>query len=480
MSDPRTSPDPTPLVAAGEPSAPGTSTKLAEGKPFKRYLLFYALGLMGFFMTWGAVNGILLPNHVQAIEFDKFFTGADSGVDLQQLNDLKAQVDDGAVIPTGEQERLLGVLEKFESARAQGLSVITAIGLFVSMFIQPITGVLSDRMRSPWGRRAPWIAAGAVLGGLALIGLRQSSTILLVAVCWGFGQLVINVGQGPLLTTVADRVDESKIGTASAISGLGSMFGGVAGALVGGVLFTQFGLDAYYPFVLMLLFCALVFVYFARDRSSMALQVEPINWRGFFQAFVTPLRDSDFRWVWIAKIAMMFGYAVSHAFSIYMLQSYVQPSLSLTEATKTAPLLQLAGLPCMLVTMVLVGRWSDRMGRRKPFVFWASILMAASMLVPLVWATVPGLFVQAVIGGIALGAFVVVDQALFIDVIPDKKTAGRDLGMANLAGNFGQAIGPVAAGQVVAITAGYSMVWVVSLVVVVVAAFAILPVKRAK
>ncbi|MGQ4407323.1 MFS transporter [[Kitasatospora] papulosa] len=102
------------------------------------------------------------------------------------------------------------------------------------------------------------------------------------------------------------------------------------------------------------------------------------------------------------------------------------------------------------------------------------------MLVPLVWATVPGLFVQAVIGGIALGAFVVVDQALFIDVIPDKKTAGRDLGMANLAGNFGQAIGPVAAGQVVAITAGYSMVWVVSLVVVVVAAFAILPVKRAK
>lgn len=434
---------------------------------------------MGFFITWGAVSGILLPNHVQGIEFDRFFTGADAGVDLQQLSDLKVQVDAGAINPTGEQQRLLGVLDKFEGARAQSLSVITAIGLFISMFIQPITGVLSDRMRSPWGRRAPWIVGGAVLGSMLLVGLRHSSTILVIAVCWALGQLVITVGQGPLLTTVADRVDETRIGTASAISGLGAMFGGVAGALAGGVLFSRFGLDAYYPFAVMLVVCALAFAYFARDRSSMSLEVQPMDWRKFFQAFVIPLRDSDFRWVWIAKIVMMFGYAVSHAFSIYMLQSYVQPSLSVTEATKTAPLLQLAGLPCMLVTMTLVGRWSDKIGRRKPFVFWASILMAASMLVPLAWATVPGLYVQAVIGGIALGAFIVVDQALFIDVIPDKKTAGRDLGMANLAGNFGQAIGPVVAGLVVSLTGGYSMVWVVSLVVVLFAAFAILPVKRA-
>ena len=81
-------------------------------------------------------------------------------------------------------------------------------------------------------------------------------------------------------------------------------------------------------------------------------------------------------------------------------------------------------------------------------------------------------------GGAAMGAYMVVDQALFIDVIPDKRTAGRDLGMSALGGNFGQAVGPIVAGQVVALTGAYTSVWIVSVLVVLIAAFAIIPVKR--
>ncbi|MET0449002.1 MAG: hypothetical protein ABW004_11365, partial [Aeromicrobium sp.] len=69
------------------------------------------------------------------------------------------------------------------------------------------------------------------------------------------------------------------------------------------------------------------------------------------------------------------------------------------------------------------------------------------------------------------------DQALFIDVLPDQRSAGRDLGVANLGSSLGQALGPLLASLVVVITGGYLGIWVVAFVLVGFAAIAIIPVK---
>lgn len=53
-------------------------------------------------------------------------------------------------------------------------------------------------------------------------------------------------------------------------------------------------------------------------------------------------------------------------------------------------------------------------------------------------------------------------------------------GMSSLGGNFGQAIGPIVAAQLVAFTGGYTSVWVAASIIVLIAAFAIVPVKRAQ
>ncbi|SFR84475.1 Na+/melibiose symporter [Agromyces sp. CF514] len=463
-----------------EPIETGTSGFYLKGPGFRRYLTVYTLVYIGISAVWGAVLGIVLPNHVQLFEFANFFTGADAGVDLQQLTLLKQSIDDGTATATADQQRQLDILSAYESSKAGALAVITSIGAVVTMFVQPIVGVLSDRTRSRFGRRAPWILSGAIIGSALLVVARFSPTLAVLGLAIALAQGFLNMALAPLQTTVADRVTEERRGLASGLGGFGNFLGGLLGGILAGVFFSSVGLDIYLVVALSAAFTATLFVLLARDRSSLDLAVDAFNWKQFFVGFTVAVRDADFRWVFIARLLLTFGYTVSTALGLYLLQSYVRPALSASEATTMAPLLTLVGLPLTLIAMLLSGRISDKVGKRKPFVIVASIIMAASFLVPIISPTLPGLFIQVALAGLAFGIYIPVDQALFIDVLPDPRRAGRDLGVANLGSSLGQALGPLLASLVVVVTGGYLGIWIVAVVLVGLAALAIVPVKGAK
>ncbi|MDD7833892.1 MFS transporter [Paenarthrobacter sp. AB444] len=460
-----------------DPLAPGMSPLLVRGKRSRRYLTWYTILTAATTMVWGAILNIVLPNHVQMLEFGTWFTGADATLDLQQLALLQQQVVDGLVSPSAEQARQLALLADFNAARAQSLSVITSVGVVLTMLLQPVIGVLADRTRSRWGRRAPWILFGTVIGSALLSLVRFAPSIAVLAVLFMLAQAALNVALGPLATTVADRMPEHRRGTASALGGFGNFFGGLVGGLGAGAFFATMGLDLYFVVSMIVTLVGIIFVLAARDGSSKELHVEKINWKDFLVGFTIALKSPKFRWVWVARILLTFGYTVSTALSLYMLQSFVKPALSQAEATQTAPLLMLAGIPVTILAIFVAGRLSDKTGKRKIFVIVASALMALSMLIPLLMPTVPGLFVQAIVGGFAFGIYLPVDQALFIDVLPDQSAAGRDLGVAGLGSNLGQAVGPILAGLIVSISGGYAGIWVAAFVLVGLAAVVLLPLK---
>ncbi|WP_314507449.1 MFS transporter [uncultured Microbacterium sp.] len=444
----------------------------------RRYVTFYSIAMMGIALLWGSLLAILIPLHVQTIEFANFFTGADAGVDLQALTTLQAQVDAGTATATADQTRLLGLLSAFNAARATSLSIVTSAGVLLAMLLSPIIGMLSDRTRSRFGRRAPWVAAGGIAGAALICFLPVSPSIAVVVVVWSLLQVAVGVAQGPLTATVADRVPEERIGGVSAITGLASYFGAIVGSIIAGSLFAIIGLGAYYPIAIVLLLSTLAFVLFARDNSSRGMVTKKLRFGTVVKSYGIALKDRDYRWAWISKVILYLGYGISSVYSLYMLQSYISPALSATEAAQTAPLLLFAALPGTLIAMAVSGRWSDKIRRRKPFVIAASLIMAVSFLVPFFWPTLTALFIQVIVTGIGYGVFVVVDQALFIDVLPDKEAAGRDLGLSALGQNLGNALGPIIAGAVVAIFAGaYGPVWPVGFVLVALSALAVMRVK---
>lgn len=461
-----------------EPSEPGTSAQYLRGRALRRYGLWYTLALVAFTAIWGATASVLLPNQVQLLEMARFFTGADLGVDLQQLTLLRDAIAAGTATATPDQARLLRILGNFDASRAQSLALVSSIGVAGTMIVQPLIGVFSDRTRSRLGRRAPWILIGTLVGASFLVGVRFAPTVAVLVVLWTIAQVTLNAALSPLSASLADRIPENRRGTISGLGGLGNFVGGILGSVAVGVAFAMAGLNTYFLFAGLVLLAVVLFVLRVPDRSSKDLVVEKLEWKTFLLGFTYALRSRDYRWVWIARILLTFGYGVSGALGFYMLQSYVKPVLSQAEATTLVPLLALAGLPSTVLAIVIAGALSDRLKRRKSFVLVASILMAASMAIPLISPSVPGLFIQAIVAGFAFGIYSPVDQALFIDVLPDAKAAGRDLGVAGLATNAGQALGPALAGSVVAITGGYAFVWVAALVLVGLAAVAILPVRR--
>lgn len=447
------------------------------GAAMRRYMIVYGLVALAGSALWGGVGSVLIPLHVQQIEFAQHFAGAMASVNLQELMALKAQIAAGAAKATADQQRLLEVMAAYESAKAGNLSMLKSIAFAATMLMQPLIGVISDRTRSRWGRRAPWILIGAIATLAGLIGMRYSTSILQLLLGWIVTQVGSNVVMSPLAATVADRMPAAQRGLMSAVAGVGLLAGFMLGMATAGSLFGRFGVGSYLVFAGGLFLFAISFVLVARDLPSSSMHKHAATVGEHLLSFTYAMRNRDFRWVWIARVLVMFGWSTSAVYSVYILQSYIEPALTAAEAAKTVAILNLASFPGTLLAMAITGRWSDRIMRRKPFVIGASFLFAASMIVPFLWPTLIALYVQIVLAGMAVGTFLVVDQALLIDVLPNKGAAGRDLGVGQFAINLGQVMGPILAGLVFSATGGYRMIWIAALLVLVLSAFAVMPVK---
>ena len=132
----------------------------------------------------------------------------------------------------------------------------------------------------------------------------------------------------------------------------------------------------------------------------------------------------------------------------------------------------------VVAASLLGGRLSDRTGRRKLFVLGASIVYGLAMFVIALASSFNGFLVGMAIGGLGFGVYVAVDLALAADVLPDRASAAKDLGVFNIAGALPFSVAPAIAPAILAIGDGsYGVLYAVAGVCALLGAVAILPVK---
>ncbi|WP_346120131.1 MFS transporter [Nonomuraea roseola] len=113
----------------------------------------------------------------------------------------------------------------------------------------------------------------------------------------------------------------------------------------------------------------------------------------------------------------------------------------------------------VVLTTVVAGVVSDRLGRRRLLVTVSGLISAVPALMLAFWPQWPVVMAAAVVLGLGFGVYLSVDNALVTQVLPTATGRAKDLGVINVANSGPQVLGPVIAGPIVAGLGGYPVLY---------------------
>jgi MFS family permease len=111
-------------------------------------------------------------------------------------------------------------------------SLVLSIGAFFALASNPFFGRLSDRTRSRFGMRRPWLIGGVLGGALALLIVARAETITTVLLGWCLAQLSFNAVLAAMVAVLPDQVPPEQRGTVAGVLGTCMPLGQLAGTFV--------------------------------------------------------------------------------------------------------------------------------------------------------------------------------------------------------------------------------------------------------
>lgn len=408
----------------------------------RKWVLVASLGLVFFvlFALFAAILGVLLPNQIQDID------------------------------PAG---------------KTATLGVIFAITSVFSTTITPVAGALSDRTRGRFGRRTPWIVAGSLIGGVATILIPHGGNIVGITTFWVLATISLNCMLPVITTVVADRFRPSDRGAVSGVVGATMTAGLSAGTIFGGLLATHLFL-AYALLGGGVIFACGLFVLLNPEPALPSDFPKPAAFRlgAFLRDFwISPRAHPDFAWAFFGRFSIYMGYQAILTYLLYILEDHI--GLSQADANAMIARMSSVTLVALIISSLSSGWLADRLGRMKPLVFLAGLLMALAVVAPLASPTIAGMFGYAVLIGLGYGAFMSVDLALMTRVIPARPAGedatGKDLGILTTAINIPQIISPALSAALLTVTHNnYPLLFGVAAIFVVAGAAFVLPIRSVR
>ena len=162
-----------------------------------------------------------------------------------------------------------------------------------------------------------------------------------------------------------------------------------------------------------------------------------------------------------------------------MCSSDLQYYFKVEHPETVIPLLGLLSIVGIVISTLVSGPLSDRVGRRKPFVFASAAVVSLGFLLPWFWQDLDAWMIMTFIAGFGFGMFQAVDTALITEVLPSAKSFAKDLGVVNIAATLPQTLAPGVAGAIV-LAFGYQGLFPVAIVLAILGALAIWPIKATR
>ena len=323
------------------------------------------------------------------------------------------------------------------------LGYVMGCGALAALIANPLIGMLSDNSRSRFGRRRPYLLASTAVGLLGLAVMAQSSSIIVLTAGW----MIAQAGWAPvltlLLTSQADRLSESQRGRVSGFSGVVTQLAPIGGTLLVSGFISNDGLMFLVPGGL----GALAIVAFALIiREPDARTLSHANGSSGFAALLrsyrfSPRRYPDFAWNWLGKFLIFFGITFNTTFTAFFLADRMD--VTVEEVAGTVAVLGMGGILAAVIGAIGGGFLSDRLKRRRIFVLLGAIIFGGGVTVMALSPSVPLIIAAAIVGNLGLGVFGSVDQALTLDVLPERETdGGRYMGIFSFSTTLAQGTAP--------------------------------------
>jgi MFS family permease len=345
---------------------------------------------------------------------------------------IQSQID--SVVPKGSQNTAIGVT--------------LGAGGILAMAVPPLVGAWSDRIHSRYGRRRPIMVIGSLLTIPGLLVLMVANNYPEVLIGYVIIQFFFNGAGAAYAGIIPDVVPAQEVGKASGFLATMTQLGigaglGVTGALGGGrISYAVMGAVA--------LLSLIPTVWAAQGEGETPVSLPPKRPIGQTVAeFLRPLHEGDFAWVVFTRFMISSGITAVLYFLLNFFRDVVLPPHSNASGFTSNWLLVVVATA--IPFGFFGGQISDRIHRRKIFVYLAGAAQASVALIFIVFypTAIPLVFALGVAYGVGYGLYFAVDWALAVDTLPDPKASAKDMGLFHVALTLPQAIIPFFGGPLI-------------------------------
>ncbi len=352
------------------------------------------------------------------------------------------------------------------------------IGLFMTLdniaalFIQPPIGALSDRLRTPIGRRMPFILAGAPIAALTFGLIPLAAALPVFFACATALLLSMALWRTPVVALMSDITPSPYRSQANGITNFMGGIGAIIGTLGGSALFD---LNPAYPFWMgsgAVILAALMLFLFIKEPepTQVSADIQP----GLWESICAIQNDEDKSVIWI--LSAMFSWLVAYSALEAFFSLYVKNHLGLLGSDGARLLGQFSLL--LVIFALPAGALGGKLGRRTSLILGLCIIAPVFLIIVMlspailtltltqlpVLGTVPVLGVLLMILGSAWALINVNVLPMIIDMT-DEAHIGTYTGLYYLAFTLAAIVGPNLNGWIVQLSGkNYNMIMLASLV----------------
>lgn len=368
----------------------------------------------------------------------------------------------------------VGILDPMNTATS--FALVASLGALAGLIASPLTGALSDRTTSRWGRRRPWIVFGIVTTVIGLLIMARATTIPWLL----FGEILAQIGVDSILSTVTalipDHVPQEQQAGTAALNGMAPIVGGVIGlVMVTRFTATHLVWQGYLLLAALSVLFVLVFLLVLREQPITQQAVPPFRWRVFFVGFLQPLGSRDFTCTLLSRCLVFLSFTILGAYLFFYLSQGLH--LSASVAAQGVTTFQLISTGTLVVSALVASAVTHRLRRLKPVVIVGALLMASGLALIIVFPTWSALLMAAIIFGYGFGGYLGVDITLAVRVLPNTHDCGKDLGLMSTAIFLPLIVSPVIGAFILNMFHSFTVLFTIAAISSILAAVLIVPIK---